>query len=118
MMQQVLNSVIPKIVICQCLADQLFAEAEGTYKSRYFAQPPPIIANFFDDIYYCQNNDNDDDSNIPYGVFIDSKTVIQGMLAHSPVKLITTGEVKNSTVVLVIGNKSEIKEAHISTKIR
>lgn len=50
--------------------------------------------------------------NIPYGIFIDSKPVIQGMLAHSPVKLITTGEVKNSTVVLVIRNKSEIKEAH------
>ena len=50
--------------------------------------------------------------NIPYGIFIDSKPVIQGMLAHSPVKLITTGEVKNSTVVLVIRNKSEIKEVH------
>ena len=40
-------------MICQCLADQLFAEAElrqiidllATDKSRYFAQPRPIIVN-------------------------------------------------------------------------
>ena len=31
-------------MICQCLADQLFAEAD---KSRYFAQPRPIIVNNF-----------------------------------------------------------------------
>ena len=57
-----------------------------------------------DDIDNSENNDYDDDSNIPYGVFIDSKPVVQGMLTHSPVKLITTGEVKNSTVVLVVRN--------------
>ena len=46
MIKQLLNSVIPNIVICQCLADQLFASAFGlgkyiidllaTDKSRYF----------------------------------------------------------------------------------
>ena len=31
-------------MICQCLADQLFASAKlATDKSRYFAQPHPII---------------------------------------------------------------------------
>ena len=93
-------------MICKCLADQLFASADllATDESRYFAQPRPIIVNYLDDIDNSEDNDNDDDSNTPYGVFIDSKPVIQGMLAHSPVKLITTGEVKNSTVVLVVRN--------------
>ena len=53
MIKQLLNSVIANIVICQCLADQLFASAFGfgkyiidllaTDKSRYFAEPRPII---------------------------------------------------------------------------
>ena len=53
MIKQLLNSVIANIVICQCLADQLFASAFGlgkyiidllaTEKSRYFAEPRPII---------------------------------------------------------------------------
>ena len=29
MIKQLLNSVLAKIVICWCLADQLFADAEG-----------------------------------------------------------------------------------------
>ena len=34
-------------MICQCLADQLFASAElATDKSRYLAQPSPIIVNY------------------------------------------------------------------------
>ena len=35
-------------MICQCLADQLFATADllVTDKSRYFAQPRPIIVNY------------------------------------------------------------------------
>ena len=53
MIKQLLNSVTPNIVICQCLADQLFASAFNfgkyiidllaTDKSRYFAEPRPII---------------------------------------------------------------------------
>ena len=34
-------------MICQCLADQLFASAElATDKSRYLAQPSAIIVNY------------------------------------------------------------------------
>ena len=34
-------------MICQCLADQLFASAElATDKSRYLTQPSPIIVNY------------------------------------------------------------------------
>ena len=34
-------------MICQCLADQLFASAElATDKSRYLAQASPIIVNY------------------------------------------------------------------------
>ena len=35
-------------MICQCLADQLFASADllATDKSRYFAQPRPVIVNY------------------------------------------------------------------------
>ena len=62
MIKQLLNSVIAKnIVICQCLADQLFASAFGfgkliidllaTVKSRYFAQPRPIIVNYLCQMY-------------------------------------------------------------------
>ena len=53
MIKQLLNSVIANIVICQCLADQLFASAFGfgkyiidllaPDKSQYFAEPRPII---------------------------------------------------------------------------
>ena len=35
-------------MICQCLADQLFAiDLLATEKSRYFAQPRPIIVNYY-----------------------------------------------------------------------
>ena len=53
MIKQLLNSVIANIVICHCLADQLFASAFGfgkyiidllaLDKSRYFAEPRPIV---------------------------------------------------------------------------
>ena len=43
MIKQLLNSAIA-IVICQCLADQLF-DLLATYKSRYFARP--IIDSFY-----------------------------------------------------------------------
>ena len=34
-------------MICQCLADQLFASAKlATDKSQYLAQPSPIIVNY------------------------------------------------------------------------
>ena len=42
MIKQLLNSISQNIVICQCLADQLFADA-----ARYFAQPHPIIVYYF-----------------------------------------------------------------------
>ena len=114
MIKQLLNSVIAKyrdlLVSCRsiiCLSlrlRQMIIDLLATDKSRYFGQSRPIIVYYLDDIDNSENNDNNDDFNIPYGVFIDSKPVIQGMLAHSPVKLITTGEVKNSTVVLVVRN--------------
>ena len=113
MIKQLLNSVMAKYrdlsvcrksIICLSLRLRQIIDLLATDKSRYFAQHRPIIVNYLDDIDNSDNIDNDDDSNIPYGVFIDSKPVIQGMLAHSPVKLITAGEVKNSTVVLVVRN--------------
>ena len=45
MMKQLLNSITSQnIVICQCLADQLFAKPKAD-KSRYIVQPRAITVN-------------------------------------------------------------------------